>query len=91
MTHETTALKTWQNGEYTISKIRDEDGDIEYLVTLPDGDTEGFADLESAREWITYDRNGNTLNEIENLLCGIDLSEKATTRKFAAVLAYLRK
>lgn len=86
-----TTLKTWMDGAYKIDKTRDEDGMIEYLVTLPDGDTEGFSDLESAREWITYDRNGNTLNAIHDLLGDLDLSEKATARKFAAVLAYLKK
>jgi len=88
----TAAYKTWKVADCTIIKKRDEDGDISYSVVEPGRAwAENFDTLADAREYIRDAKNNETMDEIHGLLGDLDLSDKATTRKLAAILAYLKK
>lgn len=88
----TKSFKTWKVGIHTIIKKRDEDGDVSYSVVEPGrawADT--FDTMADAREHIRDQQNNETLDEVHNLLGELDLSDKETTKKLAAILAYLKK
>lgn len=88
----TATFKTWKIGAYTILKKRDEDGDIRYLVIDPaKAYADDFDTLADAREHIRDERNNGRLDEVHNLLGDLDLGDKETSRKLAAIIAYLKK
>lgn len=86
-----TTLRTWTFGEFSIIKVRDEDGVTYDVLRNGEEESPGYEDLADARAYIRDCQNTELVDRVQDLLAGLDLEAAATTKKLEAILKFLDK
>lgn len=91
MATTTKTLRTWTFGEYSIVKVRDEDGPTYDVFRNGQEESLGYDEFTDARAYVRDCQNTELYDQVQDLLAHLDLEAAATTKKLESIIKYLGK